>query len=37
MARVLKFDDVSVTRGNRQIIKHLSWEVNTGENWAILG
>ncbi|MCH4171674.1 MAG: ABC transporter ATP-binding protein [Lactobacillus sp.] len=37
MARILKFDDVSVTRGKREIIKHLSWQVHTGENWAILG
>ncbi|KRM75874.1 ABC transporter ATP-binding protein [Secundilactobacillus collinoides] len=37
MNRILKFDDVSVTRGKKQILKHLDWEVHNGENWAILG
>ncbi len=37
MERILKFDDVSVTRGKKQILHHINWEVAQGENWAILG
>lgn len=37
MTRILKFEDVSVTRGHKQILKHINWQVNQGENWAILG
>lgn len=42
MERILKFDDVSVTRGvarqgYKEILKHINWEVKKGENWAILG
>lgn len=37
MNRILQFDDVSVTRGKREILKHISWEVSEKQNWAILG
>ncbi|MCI1923169.1 MAG: ABC transporter ATP-binding protein [Lentilactobacillus buchneri] len=37
MERILRFDDVSVTRGKKRILHHINWQVNQGENWAILG
>lgn len=37
MTNILAFDDVSVTRGKRQILKHITWQVQAKENWAILG
>ncbi|MFC6323187.1 ABC transporter ATP-binding protein [Companilactobacillus baiquanensis] len=37
MSNILEFKNVSVTRGNRQILKDISWHVKAKENWAILG
>ncbi|EHL98534.1 ABC transporter, ATP-binding protein [Lentilactobacillus parafarraginis F0439] len=37
MERILRFDDVSVTRGKKKILHHIDWQVNQNENWAILG
>lgn len=37
MERILRFDDVSVTRGKKKILHHINWQVNQNENWAILG
>lgn len=37
MKRILKFDDVSVTRGKKEILHHLNWEVFSNESWAVLG
>lgn len=37
MTKILAFDDVSVTRGQRQILQHITWQVQAKENWAILG
>ncbi len=37
MAAVLEFDDVTVRRGGREIVSHLSWTVNDGERWVVLG
>ncbi|WP_125714277.1 ABC transporter ATP-binding protein [Companilactobacillus kedongensis] len=37
MTNILEFKQVSVTRGDRQILKDISWRVRAKENWAILG
>ena len=37
MASVLQFDDVTVRRGGRDIVSHLTWEVADGERWVVLG
>ncbi|PWD49546.1 iron ABC transporter ATP-binding protein [Serinibacter arcticus] len=37
MASVLSFDDVTVRRGGRDILSHLTWDVNDGERWVVLG
>lgn len=37
MAAVLSFDDVTVRRGGREILSHLTWEVGDGERWVVLG
>jgi iron complex transport system ATP-binding protein len=37
MSNILEFKNVSVTRGKRQILKNISWQVKEKENWAILG
>lgn len=37
MAGVLSLDDVCVRRGGRNIVDHVTWEVNDGERWVVLG
>jgi iron complex transport system ATP-binding protein len=37
MESVLNFDDVTVSRGGKQILGPISWEVGIGERWVILG
>ncbi|MDR0200236.1 MAG: ABC transporter ATP-binding protein [Streptococcaceae bacterium] len=37
MSAVLKLTDVSLNRGPKEILKHITWTVEKGENWAILG
>ncbi|WP_416353188.1 ABC transporter ATP-binding protein [Agrilactobacillus fermenti] len=37
MHKILEFQDVSVTRGQREILHHISWTVAVKQNWAILG
>ncbi|GAJ26692.1 ABC transporter [Liquorilactobacillus sucicola DSM 21376 = JCM 15457] len=37
MASVLSFKNVSLTKGDRQILKEISWTIKEKENWAILG
>lgn len=37
MREILKFDDVSVRRGDRTILGPITWSVNEGERWVILG
>lgn len=34
---VLSLDDVTVRRGGRNIVDHVTWEVNEGERWVVLG
>lgn len=34
---ILSFRDVSLQRGQRQILKHIDWTIQPRENWAILG
>ena len=37
MREILKFDDVSVRRGDRTILGPITWSVNEDERWVILG
>ncbi|MFD0897987.1 ABC transporter ATP-binding protein [Loigolactobacillus binensis] len=37
MAKILDFKNVSLERGDRTILKHITWTTQTKENWAILG
>ena len=37
VTEILKFDEVSVRRGQRTILGPLSWQVNDGDRWVILG
>lgn len=37
MSEVLRFSDVTLTRGDNQILTDFSWTVNAGERWVILG
>ncbi|WP_300561683.1 ABC transporter ATP-binding protein [Companilactobacillus sp.] len=37
MSKILEFKNVSLTRGNNEIIHNFSWTVNEHENWAVLG
>ncbi len=37
MGDVLELDGVSVRRGGRNIVDHVSWSVNEGERWVVLG
>ncbi len=37
MSEVLSFNDVSVVRGRKDLLKDVSWEVNEGERWIVLG
>ncbi|MFJ2621704.1 ABC transporter ATP-binding protein [Glutamicibacter sp. NPDC087344] len=37
MSEVLTFNDVSVVRGRKDLLKDVSWQVNEGERWIVLG
>lgn len=37
MADVLEFKDVTVRRGGREILRNITWEVESGQRWVILG
>ena len=37
MATVLKLEHVNFTRAGKPILKDLNWEIQSGENWAVLG
>lgn len=37
MSEVLSFNDVSVVRGRKDLLKDVSWQVNEGERWIVLG
>ena len=34
---ILSFQDVSLERGQRTILKHIDWTIQSKQNWAILG
>ena len=37
MTSVLHLDDVSLHRGSHQILSHVSWTVEEGQHWVLLG
>ncbi len=37
MARVLEFTDVTVRRGGRDMLFHLTWTVDDDQRWVVLG
>ena len=37
MTSVLHLDDVSLHRGSHQILSHVSWTVDEGQHWVLLG
>lgn len=37
MSEVLSFNDVSVVRGQKQLLSGISWDVAEGERWVVLG
>jgi iron complex transport system ATP-binding protein len=37
MTLVLDLDDVSLRRGEKSILEHVTWRVADGERWAVLG
>ncbi|WP_404291257.1 ABC transporter ATP-binding protein [Glutamicibacter arilaitensis] len=37
MSEVLSFNDVSVVRGGKNLLKDVSWEVKEGQRWIVLG
>jgi iron complex transport system ATP-binding protein len=37
MAPVASFDNVSVVRDGREIVSHLSWDIDQSHRWVILG
>lgn len=37
MSTVLKLEHVNFTRAGKPILKDLNWEIQSGENWAVLG
>ncbi|OLL13181.1 ABC transporter ATP-binding protein [Actinomyces oris] len=37
MTSVLHLDDVSLHRGSHQILRHVSWTVEEGQHWVLLG
>ncbi len=37
MSEVLRFSDVTLKRGDNQILTDFSWTVNAGDRWVILG
>ncbi|MCD5001230.1 ABC transporter ATP-binding protein [Enterococcus saccharolyticus] len=34
---ILTFEDVSFIRKQQALLNHISWQINEGENWGILG
>jgi iron complex transport system ATP-binding protein len=34
---VFKMDNISVTRGERDILRHINWEVTEGQHWVLIG
>jgi len=36
-ATVLKLEHVNFTRAGKPILKDLNWEIQAGDNWAVLG
>lgn len=34
---IVKFDNVTITYGDRTIIKNISWEIKKGEFWQLIG
>lgn len=34
---ILRFDDVTVVRGGREILSHVSWSVNAEDRWIVMG
>lgn len=37
MTSVLALDDVTVVRGDKKILSHVTWTVNEGERWVVMG
>lgn len=37
MSKIISFKNVSLNRGNQQILSEVNWEVKENEHWAILG
>lgn len=37
MSSVLRFDDVTVRRGDRHLLDALSWTIGEGERWVVMG
>src|SRR5659263_399290 len=37
MPDVLQLSHVTVRRGNKEILRDVSWDVNDGERWVVLG
>lgn len=37
MSEVLTFNDVTVVRGRKDLLKDVSWEVKEGQRWIVLG
>ncbi|KRL37485.1 ABC transporter ATP-binding protein [Liquorilactobacillus uvarum] len=37
MNKILSFQNVSLIKGDRRILKNISWTIKEKENWAILG
>ena len=34
---IVNFDYVSLVRGDNLVLNHINWQVQPGENWAVLG
>ena len=34
---ILRFNDVTVVRGGREILNHVSWNVNAEDRWIVMG
>lgn len=37
MKKIVSFKNVSLRKGGQQILSDINWEINQGEQWAILG
>ncbi|WP_281166131.1 ABC transporter ATP-binding protein [Liquorilactobacillus sicerae] len=37
MKTILSFDNVTLKKGKREILKNINWKIKEKENWAILG